>query len=63
LNRLRTRIKKCPKCKIYTLKDNCPKCGEKTVYISPPRFSPLDKYGKYRRMMLKEAEKNGERTG
>ena len=20
------KLKKCPKCKIYTLKDNCPKC-------------------------------------
>jgi len=57
---LRTKIKKCNYCKIYTLKDYCPKCGRPTGTISPPHFSPEDKYGKYRRELKKmEAEKNG----
>jgi len=43
-------IKKCFRCGIYTLKDKCPKCGEKTRTPHPPKFSPEDKYGKYRRM-------------
>jgi len=45
-----TVIKKCPKCGTYTLKETCPKCGEPTKTPHPPKFSPQDKYGKYRRM-------------
>ncbi len=40
---------KCPKCGEYTLKETCPKCNIKTVTPRPPRFSPQDKYAKYRR--------------
>ncbi|MCD6367843.1 MAG: RNA-protein complex protein Nop10 [Candidatus Aenigmarchaeota archaeon] len=46
-------IKKCFHCGIYTLKDRCPICGEKTRTPHPPKFSPEDKYGKYRRMAKK----------
>ncbi|MGC8663046.1 MAG: RNA-protein complex protein Nop10 [Thermoplasmata archaeon] len=57
---MKTKIKRCNYCKIYTLKDYCPKCGRPTSTISPPHFSPEDKYGKYRREFKKmEAEKNG----
>jgi H/ACA ribonucleoprotein complex subunit 3 len=45
------KIRKCLKCKIYTLKETCPKCGSRTESAHPPRFSPEDKYGKYRRML------------
>jgi H/ACA ribonucleoprotein complex subunit 3 len=44
------KMKKCPSCKIYTFKDTCPKCSERTVSTEPPRYSPEDKYGKYRRL-------------
>ncbi len=44
-------IRKCPSCGIYTLRDSCPICGEKTIEPIPPKFSPEDKYGKYRREM------------
>ncbi|HDH91590.1 MAG TPA: RNA-protein complex protein Nop10 [Candidatus Aenigmarchaeota archaeon] len=47
------KMKKCPKCKTYTLKEICPKCGEKTINPEPPRYSPLNKWGKYRRQMIK----------
>ncbi len=47
-------MKKCLDCKIYTFKDSCPKCGKKTTNPIPPPFSPEDKYGKYRRELLKE---------
>jgi len=43
------KMKKCS-CGVYTFKESCPKCGEKTVNPNPPPFSPEDKYGKYRRM-------------
>jgi len=43
------RIRYCPSCKRYTLKENCPSCGEETIFRVPPKFSPEDKYAKYRR--------------
>jgi len=51
---MKVRMRKCPKCGTYTLKENCPVCGEKTVTPIPPRFSPEDPYGKYRRKLRKE---------
>ncbi len=47
-------IKYCPYCRIYTLKDNCPLCGRKTIVRKPPKFGPEDPYGEYRRKMKKE---------
>ena len=43
-------ILRCPKCKKFTLKEKCKKCGVKTLSVKPARFSVEDKYGKYRRM-------------
>lgn len=45
-------MRKCPECKTYTFKESCPKCNIKTANPAPPRFSPEDKYGDYRRKML-----------
>ncbi len=47
-------MKKCKNCEIYTLQEKCPSCGEKTVSPHPPKFSPEDPYGKYRRKLKKE---------
>ncbi|MEM0066310.1 MAG: RNA-protein complex protein Nop10 [Sulfolobales archaeon] len=41
-------MRKCTKCGNYTLKEQCPRCGSATIVASPPRFSPVDKYVKYR---------------
>ena len=43
------KLKKCARCDLYTMKDNCPKCGETTRTAHPPKFSPEDRYGAYRR--------------
>lgn len=43
----------CNACDRYTLKPSCSKCGTRTVQSAPPRFSPEDKYGKYRRKLKK----------
>ncbi len=51
-------IKTCPDCRDYTLKDECQKCGAGVVSPHPPRFSPEDRYGKYRRK-LKKITKEG----
>jgi len=51
-------LKKCPKCKNYTLKELCPKCKEKTVSAHPLRFSleKEKKYSKYRKQTFKLGE-------
>ncbi|MFH1506025.1 MAG: nucleolar RNA-binding Nop10p family protein [archaeon] len=42
-------ILKCPKCGSYGLSEGC-SCGSKRVVPKPPKYSPEDKYGKYRRL-------------
>ncbi|ASI98170.1 RNA-protein complex protein Nop10 [Thermococcus celer] len=51
---MRFRIRKCPECGRYTLKEVCPVCGAKTKVAHPPRFSPEDPYGEYRRRLKRE---------
>ncbi len=47
-------IFKCSKCNIYTMKDHCDKCGEKTLSPKPARYSIEDKWGYWRRKAKKE---------
>ncbi len=37
----------CKKCNVYTLKE-IHSCGEKAIVKIPPKYSPVDKYSKYR---------------
>jgi len=47
-------LHKCIKCGRYTLNnEKCPICGSKVILAHPPRFSPVDKYGEYRRKLKK----------
>lgn len=48
------KIKYCESCKLYTLKEKCPKCQRETKSRNPPKFSPEDRYGKYRREIKKK---------
>ncbi|HEX4921136.1 MAG TPA: RNA-protein complex protein Nop10 [Candidatus Bathyarchaeia archaeon] len=41
-------MRKCERCSRYTLKTSCPACGSATKVPHPARFSPDDKYAKYR---------------
>jgi H/ACA ribonucleoprotein complex subunit 3 len=41
-------IRKCSLCKTYTLKHQCPKCNTVTVDPHPAKYSPEDKYVRYR---------------
>ncbi len=51
-------LKMCEKCRSYTLKNTaCPYCGGKLRIPHPPKFSPDDKYLKYR-MALKMESSN-----
>ena len=50
------KMRYCPKCGEYTLKDDCLKCKGKSHNVGPARYSPEDHYGKYRRMMKKKMD-------
>ncbi len=39
---------KCAKCGKYTISEKCPNCRGKTVTVHPARYSPDDKYARYR---------------
>ena len=52
---MRSRLWKCEACNRYTIYQNkCPYCGGRLRTPHPPKFSPEDPYGKYRRMLKKE---------
>jgi H/ACA ribonucleoprotein complex subunit 3 len=51
---MRFQLRKCGSCNHYTLKDNCPRCNEETRTCHPAKFSPDDKYMKYRRAEIYE---------
>ena len=44
----------CENCNEYTLQEKCPVCGSRTVQRKPPKYSPEDKYGSYRRQAKEE---------
>lgn len=41
-------------CGAYTTKPVCPKCGKSTGLPKPPKYSPEDRYGRYRRLAKKK---------
>jgi len=43
------------------MKAACPKCGVATVSSRPPKYSPEDKFGAYRRKAKKMMEEEKER--
>ena len=49
-------LRYCNYCKEYTLDDICNRCKNKTISKYPPRFSPEDRYGKYRRELKKQVK-------
>jgi H/ACA ribonucleoprotein complex subunit 3 len=52
---VRTLLRRCGSCSVYTLKETCPKCGGATSMPMPARYSPEDRYGRYRRKLKSEA--------
>ncbi|MBN1109528.1 MAG: RNA-protein complex protein Nop10 [Methanomassiliicoccales archaeon] len=51
---MKTTLRFCERCREYTLKEECPRCGSRTSTPIPPRYSPDDRYGAYRRMARQE---------
>lgn len=56
---MKTLLRKCKVCGKYTMKDICP-CGNETIVPIPPRFSPQDRFGEYRRRLKKIAQNDNE---
>ncbi len=59
-------LRKCTRCGIYTFQETCPRCGAPTRVPHPPRFSPEDKYVRYRleaKGLLRRKTTSGERGG
>jgi len=49
-------LRKCEQCGGYTLKkSSCPYCGGELKVPHPPKFSPDDKYFKYRMALKMES--------
>lgn len=49
-------LRKCDNCQRYTLRsDKCPYCGGKVRVPHPPKFSPDDKYLRYRMALKQES--------
>ena len=51
---MRTLMFRCGECARYTLAKEGPECGSATASPLPPRYSPEDRYGKYRRMLTQK---------
>jgi H/ACA ribonucleoprotein complex subunit 3 len=49
------KIRKCVSCAAYTMQQGCPQCGRETRTAHPPKYSPVDKYAKYRRLLAANA--------
>jgi len=47
-------IRVCGRCGSYTMSETCPGCGGRSRTAHPARFSPDDRYGKYRRIGIEE---------
>ena len=48
---MRSFMRRCRECGRYTLGDACPECGVATAIPLPPKYSPEDRFGDYRRRL------------
>ena len=47
-------LRRCRGCGRYSLREACPGCGGATAVPHPARYSPEDRYAKYRRALYDE---------
>jgi H/ACA ribonucleoprotein complex subunit 3 len=45
---MKFQLRKCVNCNRYTIKIECPKCTGATINVHPGKYSPDDKYARYR---------------
>lgn len=49
-------ILRCVACHRYTMEEHCPSCGATTTTVHPARFSPDDRYARYRSPLAYKAD-------
>lgn len=49
------RILYCKQCKKFTMKETC-ECGKETFALKPAKYSPEDKWARYRRIAKKQQQ-------
>ena len=47
-------IHKCIACDAYTLREVCQRCGQETIIPRPAKYSPEDKYSRFRRQVKRQ---------
>lgn len=45
---MKFQLRKCKNCEEYTLMIKCKNCDHETISVHPAKFSPDDKYMRYR---------------
>jgi H/ACA ribonucleoprotein complex subunit 3 len=53
------RLRRCRGCSGYSLRERCPLCGQSTGTPHPARFSPQDRWARYRRALYEAASHGG----
>ncbi|HMK53481.1 MAG TPA: RNA-protein complex protein Nop10 [Methanobacteriaceae archaeon] len=53
---MKMKMRRCRLCSEYTIQNQCPYCGGGVKVVYPPKYSPEDKYGKYRRMLKEQSQ-------
>ncbi len=59
---MKSSIMKCGSCGKYTMSQVCPACGSQTFCALPPRYSPADRFQRFRLAKL-EVSKDGKNNG
>jgi len=57
---MRFLLRRCVECIRYTLKQACPLCGADTESAHPAKYSPDDKYARYRLASRYAADNDGQ---
>lgn len=47
---------RCTNCGRYTMSEKCPSCAGEAVTVHPARYSPDDKYARYRSPLAYESQ-------
>jgi H/ACA ribonucleoprotein complex subunit 3 len=53
-------LRRCKRCRGYTLRETCPRCGGEAISPHPAKFSMDDKYRKYRLLMRRLSSEKSE---
>lgn len=59
---MRFLLRRCTSCNRYTLKARCPACDADTESVHPAKYSPDDKYARYR-LASRYAERAADNDG